>query len=173
MGVRCLWRRGLPRHGHRLAADLCARSRLDEPNFPRRGRDQSHGSRRSLWPLELLRLAHGLGPGFVYGLVKTTGHMLSITANIMFGDLVDGVSTLVGSMPGTGKTRCVAMISILVAGVGKRKVLFASLQNEPVRSMMISVEERLAESVTQEMTMANVSPSPSVDIQSDTAHLQL
>ena len=34
-----------------------------------------------------------------------------------------------------------------MAGVGKRKVLFASLQNEPVRSMMISIEERLAEAV--------------------------
>ena len=98
--------------------------------------------------LELLRLAHGLGPAFVYGLVKDywslDGHMLSITANIMLGDLVDSVSTLIGGMPGTGKTRCVALVySILVAGVGKRKVLFASLQNEPVRSMMISVEERL------------------------------
>ena len=49
-------------------------------------------------------------------------------------------------MPGTGKTRCMALISILVAGIGKRKVLYASLQNEPVRSMMISIEERLAES---------------------------
>ena len=36
--------------------------------------------------------------------------------------------------------------SILVAGIGKRKVLYASLQNESVRSMMISIEERLAES---------------------------
>ena len=59
---------------------------------------------------------------------------------------VDGVSALVGGMPGTGKTRCMAKIGVLVAGVGKRKVLFASLQNEPVRSMMISIEERLAES---------------------------
>ena len=48
----------------------------------------------------------------------------------------------IGGMPGTSKTRCMALFSILVAGVGKRKVLFTSLQNEQVRSMMVSVEER-------------------------------
>ena len=69
--------------------------------------------------VELLHLAaHGLGPAFVYGLVKDLwsldGHMLSITANILLGDLVDSISTLIGGMPGTGKTRCMALISILV-----------------------------------------------------------
>ena len=99
--------------------------------------------------VELLHIAHGLGPAFVYGLVRDywslDGHMLPITANIMFGDLVDSISTLIGGMPGTGKTRRMDLLSILVAGIGKRKVLFASLQNEPARSMMISIEERLAE----------------------------
>ena len=67
--------------------------------------------------VELLRLAHGLGPAFVYGLVKdywsVDGHMLSITANIMLGDLGDSISTLIGGMPGTGKSRCMALFSIL------------------------------------------------------------
>ena len=96
----------------------------------------------------MLHLAQGLGPAFIHGLVKDLwsidGHMLSITANILFGDLTDSLGTLIGGMPGTGKTRCVALIAILVAGVGRRKVLFASLQNEPVRSMMISLDERLS-----------------------------
>ena len=81
----------------------------------------------------------------MYGLVKDywslDRHLLSITANIMFGDPVDGVSTLIGGMFGAGKTRCMALISILVAGIENRKVLYASLQNEPARSMMISIEE--------------------------------
>ena len=58
------------------------------------------------------------------GLSKTVGRstLALHTANIMFGDLIDGISTLIGGMmPGTGKTRC-------------------------MRTMMISIEERLAES---------------------------
>ena len=70
--------------------------------------------------VELLHIAHGLGPAFVYGLVKDLWsldrHMPSITANILLGDLVDSISTLIGGMPGTGKTRCMALFSILVAG---------------------------------------------------------
>ena len=65
----------------------------------------------------------------MYGLVKDywflDGHMLSITANIMLGDLVDSISTLIGGMPGTGKTRFMALFSIPVAELAS--VRFCSL----------------------------------------------
>ena len=49
----------------------------------------------------------------------------------MFGDLIDGISTLIGGMPGTGKTRCMALISILVAGIGKRKSCMPAYRTSP------------------------------------------
>ena len=55
-------------------------------------------------------LAKRLSPIFIYGLVKDLwsddGHTLSITANILPGDLIDGLDTFIGGMPGTGKTKC-------------------------------------------------------------------
>ena len=74
------------------------------------------------------------------------GHAAAILAQLMHADPVKRRSVFTTGMPGTGKTRSLAIACVMTAIVAQRKVIYATISNEPVRSVTACLDELLASS---------------------------
>ena len=64
---------------------------------------------------------------------------------LMHADQVQRKSVFTTGMPGTGKKRSLAIACIVTAAVAQCRVIYATVSNEPVRSVMACLDEMLSD----------------------------
>ena len=72
------------------------------------------------------------------------GHAVAIPAQLTHVDIAQRKSVFTTGMPGTGKTRALAIACIMTAIVAQRKVIYTTISNEPVRSVTACLDELLS-----------------------------
>ncbi len=112
--------------------------------------DIALGDNQGSGMLHALRLAQLLGLKYHKELHKALwsrdSHAPAILAQLLHADLTGRRSVFTTGMPGTGKTRTMALLCILIVLPGQRKVVYSTVSNEPVNSFIGCLDSMLSES---------------------------
>ena len=82
---------------------------------------------------------------FLEALWSRDCHAEAILTQLTHADQVQRKSVFTTGMPGTGKTRSLAIACIMTATVAQRRVIYATVSNEPVRSVTACLYEMLSD----------------------------
>ena len=98
--------------------------------------------------MHALKLVQLLGPALnsklIAALWSRDGHAPSILAQLVHAELVQRKSVFTTGMPGTGKTRSLALACVITALAGQRRVIYTTVSNESVNSVISCLDKLLS-----------------------------